>query len=441
MNRAIKLTELHNVLKPEALTIENMPDFYCDKTMEVRTGHKYESPTLDMFDSIMMGDSKKAFLFMGHRGCGKSTELNELNIKLSSEGFEVATIYTSLELDMLNMAYWDLLILIGQKIIEIAKKTGCHISNKILQRIESFWYEAEIEKIEDKTLETGLSLGIQGDVSQETKANLLSIAFDAVLGLFSKISADMKFNIEKRKTIRYKLEQRAAEWIEIINVISDSIARELNGKYPVIIFEDLDKIDTEIAWSIFHNYAYAMSQVPVHIIYTFPIALSYSPKFGAVAPFFKVKSLPMIKLHFHDMTECSEGIKIIEEILFLRADESLFSSDALHYAIINTGGCLRDLFNILLDASTIAHRRNSIKIELEDVKYQLDKFSSILTKRIQANQYDFLKTIYDGDKFQIKDREILLEMMQAQVVLEYNGVRWHDVHPLVSKFLEEQRLV
>ncbi len=32
-------------------------------------------------------------------------------------------------------------------------------------------------------------------------------------------------------------------------------------------------------------------------------------------------------------------------------------------------------------------------------------------------------------------------MLQASVVLEYNGKRWHNVHPLVIKFFREQGLI
>ena len=40
----------------------------------------------------------------------------------------------------------------------------------------------------------------------------------------------------------------------------------------------------------------------------------------------------------------------------------------------------------------------------------------------------------------IEDTEKLLKMLQASVVLEYNGKRWHNVHPLVARFLDEQGL-
>ena len=36
---------------------------------------------------------------------------------------------------------------------------------------------------------------------------------------------------------------------------------------------------------------------------------------------------------------------------------------------------------------------------------------------------------------------MLLKMLQASVVLEYNGKRWHNVHPLVAQCLEDQGLM
>jgi hypothetical protein len=38
----------------------------------------------------------------------------------------------------------------------------------------------------------------------------------------------------------------------------------------------------------------------------------------------------------------------------------------------------------------------------------------------------------------IEDKPMLLEMMQGLIVLEYNGDRWHDLHPLIEDFLKEQ---
>lgn len=60
------------------------------------------------------------------------------------------------------------------------------------------------------------------------------------------------------------------------------------------------------------------------------------------------------------------------------------------------------------------------------------------TRRIEKKDYGFLENIYRGNKEQIEDKEMLLKMLQASVVLEYNGKRWHNVHPLVIEFLKGQ---
>ena len=78
---------------------------------------------------------------------------------------------------------------------------------------------------------------------------------------------------------------------------------------------------------------------------------------------------------------------------------------------------------------------------MEDAGHALEELKTSLTRRIEESDYDFLLDICNGNKERIKDKEMLLKMLQASVVLEYNGKRWHNVHPLVVKFFEEQRLI
>ncbi|MDE7223745.1 MAG: hypothetical protein K2O34_08215 [Acetatifactor sp.] len=61
---------------------------------------------------------------------------------------------------------------------------------------------------------------------------------------------------------------------------------------------------------------------------------------------------------------------------------------------------------------------------MEDVERALEEVKTSLTRRIEEKDYPFL-----------------LKMLQASVALEYNGRRWHNVHPLVVKFFEEQGLI
>ena len=149
----------------------------------------------------------------------------------------------------------------------------------------------------------------------------------------------------------------------------------------------------------------------------------------------------MIKVETLDGQSSNGGIKAIEKIVEKRADLSLFESGVLESLIKYTGGSLRDLFQAINAAAKRAERRESHTICGEDADRALEELKSSLTRRIEKKDYDFLINIYRGNKKLIEDKEILLKMLQASVVLEYNGKRWHNIHPLIAKFLGEQGLI
>jgi predicted ATP-dependent protease len=140
-------------------------------------------------------------------------------------------------------------------------------------------------------------------------------------------------------------------------------------------------------------------------------------------------------------TAPQDGINIICKIVEKRADLELFETNVLEKLVQNTGGSLRDLFHVVNSSAKRAVRRNSETISMEDAEHALEELKTSLTRRIEEKDYEFLLNIYNGNKERIEDKEMLLKMLQASVVLEYNGKRWHNLHPLVTKFLIDQGLV
>ena len=124
-----------------------------------------------------------------------------------------------------------------------------------------------------------------------------------------------------------------------------------------------------------------------------------------------------------------------------RASSALFEEKVLERLIQYTGGSLRDLFHVINASAKRANRRESETISIEDAERALEEVKTSLTRRIEEKDYTFLLNIYTGNKELIEDKEMLLKMLQASVVLEYNGKRWHNVHPLVIKFFEEQGMI
>lgn len=71
--------------------------------------------------------------------------------------------------------------------------------------------------------------------------------------------------------------------------IANKIREKTEGKSPILIFEDLDKLNPEDAWEVFYNYAAILSGMSFPVIYTFPIGLSYDMRFATLDSYFVTK--------------------------------------------------------------------------------------------------------------------------------------------------------
>ena len=428
MEKAKTLADFYGVFYPVPLKESEMDSFYCD-TIKFRTGDEYVSPMGDIYRIMKNNRGGNAFLLLGHKGCGKSTELVKLASDFTAEGYRVESTNCRLEMDMQNAVYWDLFILITQKLIKIADALKCDIGKAVIKRALSYWDDRSIvESVEEE-----LGYALESEVSA-------GAGLKGLFGAFLKITGDIKNKSGKRTELRKNVERRASEWMEILNSISLSIQNKSDGKMPILIFEDLDKISQDKALEIFYNNANALSQLPVKAIYTFPINLYYSEKFTALKSYFIHKTLPMIKVHNKDMSENKEGVGIIKDIVYKRADENLFERGVLDEMIKKTGGVLRDLFEVILNAANRADNRKSEKISMADAAVALTSLKSDLKRMIKVSDFDFLKNVYNK-KEQIQDSEETLKFMQALIVLEYNGDNWHDLHPLIHDFLFEQGIL
>jgi energy-coupling factor transporter ATP-binding protein EcfA2 len=432
MKFAENVIGIPNAFNPNPLNDEQLPRFYYDETMCVRTGDKYLSPIEDIYDACKLPSEHNAFLLLGHKGCGKSTELNHMSARLKEDGYQVFTIECGVDLDLNNPLYADLLILMGEALLKIANQIGCSLDSGIVQTVRDFWV---VEEERCTTAADVATIQAEGGVSSETPSIL------GLLKIFLKIKADLKFNEENRNIYREKVSKRAGDWIMALKQIADKITQKLDGKQPIIIYEDLDKLNPEDAWKVFYNYAKTLTGVPIPVIYTFPIALSYDPRFAALEGFFTVKTLPMIKLENLDGSRNDSGYDTIFNIIEKRACKELFEDDVLERLTFQTGGSLRDLFFAINTSAQRAVRRKSQTIGQEDADKALEQLKTSLTRRIEQKHYSFLVDIFKGNRERIQDREVLLEMLQANTVLEYNGKRWHNVHPLVVEFLKDQGLL
>ena len=131
----------------------------------------------------------------------------------------------------------------------------------------------------------------------------------------------------------------------------------------------------------------------------------------------------------------------MEAIVHKRADKALFAGDALEYMIKMTGGYLRDLFDVILRAALRANRRGCASVELEDAKAATVDLKAELSRVIGSQHHEALQKIFSGEKQMIQNRDELLKLLEGRAVLEYNGNRWCELHPLLKELLIENKVI
>jgi len=429
MTQIKKATNVHgllNAFKNEPLRGDDLDKFFYQNTMESRTGDPFSSPVKVLFEACTTPSSRNAHLFMGHRGCGKTVELNNLKRKFEEVGHWVHIVETMNDLQPKN--YWDVLLLITEGLCDIASRADVSLPIEPFNEIHRLLH-SEIQVVESNA--NSASVGASAGVEVKSPPILRS-----VLNLFMSLKSDLKLETQTRTNVITTMQKRASDWLRHTHEIANHLTAACNHKQPIIIFEDLDKLS--VPQDIFKLLEYTvLSQLPFPIIYTFPISQYYSTNFAAIGANYKHNVLPMIKISNKNETPNDDGIAVIKEIVALRADLSLFDKDVLELLIDKTGGSLRHLFECITVAARRANWRESTVIEMEDATRAIGELSKDLTRKITIKDYPHLAQIKKS-KEQIEDLDFILGMMHASIVLEYeNGERWNDIHPLVADFVNK----
>lgn len=399
---------------------------YVD-TIEARTGSHYKSPIKDILVACTNTSDNTNFihLLLGHRGCGKSTEINKLEIEFREKEFAVRKIDLTADTNSSNLEVNDFLILISHALLDICREKNIIIEPDDVKKLYSFFIEEE-EIIKDADQEE-YGYGYEAGFS-----------FSAIVKLVTGVKAQIMNTSSKMTTIRNRVTKRFAELNECFTNIIKKIQQEDNKKRPIIIFENLDKITpTDTVFKLFEQ-GY-LEKIKTYIIYTFPISMSYHKSFGPIEDIAKTHNFPMIEIKNQNGEKNQKGYDVITKIIEKRAVLSLFEENAIDLIIEKTGGSLRDAFRCITQAAIYAERKEKDKISTEEVEMALNDQKQSLSKRIEYQDYKELKEIHEAlDKTIIKDKQKMLEFLKAHVVLEYNGDRWHDLHPLIYDFLKNK---
>ena len=438
--KAQELSQIQDVFNSNPLQDEaEINQFYQDAT-EARTGDAY-SGFVEKMD-LLLEDSHHSLihkLFIGHAGVGKTTELYRLRRIAEEKGFLTCLGRCDIDLDSGDIEYTDVLFYILDLLVNKACDGGLKISDNVVKKIENYW---------NSNTELFKTISVQGEAEISIAAGT-EIGIKKVIQLLANVKGILKNSAESKKEIRTQIEPRSSELIHQIKDVIEEIRKQLQEKgrpeIPFVILDGLDKIPLGQARKIFQENGSRFQSLQIHLLVTFPISLSYTPEYKDIQVWFpNPEKLPMIKIRNWQQGayqgNYTEGMDTIKAIISKRADIALFTDEALQELINYTGGYIRDLFRCICDAALRARLRKSRVIELEDAGKALAVLESDINGRYSDELIGKMEDIYKGNKH-VSSSEEITTLLQIGAVLEYNGTRWCDLHPLVEKWLIENNKI
>ena len=391
-------------------------------TIEARMGNPRKSPINDIFEACTEESPNYIHLLLGHRGCGKSTELNNLEKRLRKEEYTLRKIDCQTETNLSQIKLEDVLILVSDALVGICNEKGIDVSPEEIKILDSFF----------ATIEKQQKFGTQKEIKIHSG---IGVGFSKIIQLVAEVKGQIMNTSDEMITIKKTIYNRFDDWNKCINNIIEKIKQEDNDKHPIIIIENLDKIDVEKAIEIFKNDY--LGKIQTYIVFTFPISLRYDAKFRTITQYATPHIFPMIDVRTKAGEKNTTGYETIRKIIEKRAELSLFEEEALDLIIQKTGGSLRDVFRCVSEAAKYANRGGMDIITVEEANMALDEEKyNYLSPRISIKDYPALNEIH-RKKAEIENHEKMLRFLEAHVVLEYNGTRWHDLHPLIYDFMYE----
>ncbi len=446
---ATTLAEMYRTLSPAPLVGRDaLRAFYRPELNLVRGND--EADRLKLRLERTDGPFFHAFL-VGQPGAGKSTEISRF-VEMIDGGYRVLRLSVVNELNPSTFQPMDVLLLIVFQLAQAVEELNRETPNRItlppalLADLLRFFADEAVstQAVDSKELEgkAEISLGFPK-------------LWQSFLGLTVAAGGKLKVGYQQEtKLVQYRF-QMLSTLARLANRFVDecnAALKQFEDKQWLVVIEDFDRpgLSGEALRTVLVEQGGLLEQLPLHFLITIPAWLLYSADAERL-PFRQCGRFVLTDTPVFDKKHAPSkaGRAALEAVLFARANPELFAGRAAELLIVASGGNLRELFAMTLEAADRAGLAKREVIGEEDVWKAIRQARANYRNRLGSAKEDAESVPYSilrekllavyGMKTECNVPDLALNrLLQTRAILHFNDDHWYGVHPLVVDILKEQ---
>jgi len=372
-------------------------------------------------------------LFTGHRGVGKTSELFRLKELLEAprgerKGFVVVYCDVSDRLDANDLDFPDLLVFVAgelQRQLADATLPGFEPMTTRLQRV---W--------DDVCGVLGAEVDLRGG---------------EVGAAFGRLTLEFRNRPNARAMLRKAVEQHSTSLLDGVNDLLGSAmagARQAGHEGVILIVDGLDKLvrrrlddgGTNTHDRLFIDRSEQLASLAVHTVYTVPISLIYSPRFGQLEQAVGEHTVPVSMVRVREQRECevttdSRGMSRLRDMVRLRCEaagldskQAFDDTETLNHLCRQSGGHPRHLMMLVQAA---CNELDELPVTREAAEKAVRKYANALLREIPDEAWPALR-VFDAPQRDIAKDDLHQQLLFLLYVFEYmNGDIWYEVNPVL----------
>ena len=447
--KAERLEDIYRAFDPEPLvTGSELEQFYVSAFSDTRGDDKIALLAHRMGKQAGRGFFK-AFV-MGHAGVGISTELARLKSRVSGQ-FRTYRLSANTDFDPVNFKPFDVVLRIALGLAEETAKpiaeggANSPLRDDLTRKLLD-WFNTE-----NTTLKISQDTSAGASVSAGTSA---AAAWLALIGLSGKLQLETKRAYGRAKEVTEYREKNVAQLAVLANDVIDDCntrLRAASGHEWLVIGDDFDKpgIPPDRIEEFFLTYGNLLRDLRCHLIIDLPIGLGHSSRANQLPPQFDgPHNFPDTPVFEPGHTPHGPGRAALRSVIEKRMNLALFAEGQAERVIVASGGNLRDLFTLILNAADYAELRRSEprQITVPDADRAINELRREYRDHLGETAFDLqqikldakltkLSAIYRSQTRDDVRDPVLYSLLHARAVQEFNGKGWFGVHPLIVDFL------